>query len=54
MEDAEEQDEGRGEEWEIETVALGLEEEEQAGEEDEGRGREEEVGEEEDEMTEEW
>lgn len=52
MEEAEEQDEGRGEEWEMETVALGLEEEEQAGEEDEGRGREEEV--EEEEMIEEW
>lgn len=37
----------------METVALGLEEE-QAGEEEEGRGSEEEVEDEEDEMMEEW
>lgn len=33
-------EEGRGDEWEIDTVALGLEQE---GDEEEGRGREEEL-----------
>lgn len=36
----EEAEEGRGDEWEMETVALGLEYE---GEEEEGRGKEEEL-----------
>lgn len=53
VDEAEDVEEGRVEEWEMETAVLGLEEEEgQEGEEDEGRGREEEA--EEEEMEETW
>lgn len=48
MEEAEQEDEGKGEEWEMETADLGLEDGKgQEGEDDAGRGSEDDVEDEE-------